>query len=300
MAGRKMHPGELEVHLPLVRGLLASQFPEWADLGVEPVDSDGTDNAIFRLGPDMAVRLPRYAAPAQQAVKEACWLPRLAPFLPLAVPVPAATGAPGDGYPFHWSVCRWLPGTTATPDRITDESAAAIGLAEFVAALRRIDAAEGPPPGDHNFCRGVPLALRDGYVRAALASLHGTIDTDAAAAAWETALAAAPWEGSPVWLHGDLHTGNLLAVEGRLSGVVDWGGLGAGDPACDVMAAWTFLPAGARATFRDALAIDDATWERGRGWALSVGLIALPYYRETNPPLARSAQRWIEEALRGD
>ncbi len=174
----------------------------------------------------------------------------------------------------------------------------AAALAQFVVALRGIDPGGGPEPGEHNFERGAPLATRDEEVRGALRRLEGDFDVVAAAAVWERALAAPAWDRLPVWIHGDLHGGNLLIDGGRLSAVIDFGGLGVGDPACDVMPAWTFLPAEARPTFRAALGVDDATWDRARGWALSMGLIALPYYKDTNPPLAANARRWIGETLR--
>lgn len=297
MAPAKMHADEVDVDLPLVRRLVDSQFPQWAGLSLVRIRSDGTDNAIFRLGDELAVRLPRYPAAAGQADKEHRWLPGFAPLLPLAVPAPMAVGQPAEGYPWRWGVCRWLSGENATPDRLDDPYRAAADLAGFVHALQRIDTSGGPAPGDHNFGRGAALATRDGYVRAALTRLDGLIDTVAAATTWEAALAAPLHEGPPVWIHGDLQAGNLLAERGRLTGVIDFGALGVGDPACDVMAAWIFVSPEARDHFRAFLEVDGATWERARGWALSVGLIALPYYRDTNPAFAATARRWIEEAL---
>jgi aminoglycoside phosphotransferase (APT) family kinase protein len=292
-----MHADEVDTDVSLVRRLLAAQLPHWADLPIEPIPSPGTDNAIYRLGDDMAVRLPRIHWATGQPEKEHRWLPGLAPLLPLAVPAPLAKGAPAEGYPWHWSVHRWLEGETATPDRIADPRAAATALGRFVAALQRIDPAGGPPPGAHNSSRGVPLARRDRETRAAIAALDGIVDADRVTAAWEAALAVPAWHGPAVWLHGDLQAGNLLAVRGRLSAVIDFGCLGVGDPACDAMVAWTYLTAGTRDAFREALPVDDATWARGRGWALSVGLIALPYYRRTNPFLAGIARRAIDEVL---
>lgn len=293
----KMHAGEREIDAALVRRLLAAQLPQWADLPLARVQSAGTDNVIYRLGEDMAVRVPRYPGAATQTEKEAEWLPRLESHLPLDVPVPLALGLPGEGFPWHWSVCRWVPGDPATDEPIADPRDAAVRLARFVMAMQRIDPAEGPAPGGHNFGRGEPLAQRDADVRTALEQLRGTIDVAAATAAWGTALTAPAWDRPGVWIHGDLHGGNLLVAGGRLTGVVDFGGLGVGDPACDAMVAWTFLPRPVRQTFRAQLGLDDATWNRARGWALSMGLIALPYYRTTNPELARSSRRWIEEAL---
>jgi aminoglycoside phosphotransferase (APT) family kinase protein len=297
MSTGKMHVDEVDTDISLVVRLLSAQFPQWADLPIKPVPSAGTDNALYRLGDDMAVRLPRIHWAAGQVNKEHEWLPRLAPFLPLAIPMPLAKGEPGEGYPWHWSVCRWLEGENATSERITDPRQAAIDLAQFVAALQKIDATGGPPPGPDNSFRGEPLAMRDTGTREAIVTLRGILDAKAATALWNAAIEAPAWHGPPVWIHGDLQSGNLLAVAGRLSAVIDFGCLGVGDPACDVMAAWLFLPAETRAVFRNALQVDDATWARGRGWALWFGLIALPYYQSTNPVLAGIAHRAIEEVL---
>ncbi len=274
-----MHAHEVDVDQFVVGRLLAAQFPQGAHLPIEPVRSAGTDNAIYRLGEDMALRFPRIPAATARLEKELRWLPRLAPDLPLAVPVPLAKGTPAEGYPWLWSIYRWLKGENAALDRIAEPRQAAIDLAHFIIALQRIDPTGGPPPGEHNFGRGVPLAKRDPRVRAAVASLDTMLDADAVTAAWEAALHAPAWQGPPVWIHGDLSPGNLLLVQGRLSGVIDFGGLGVGDPACDLIAAWSLFSADTRDVFRSALAVDDATWARGRGWALSVALIALPYYR---------------------
>jgi aminoglycoside phosphotransferase (APT) family kinase protein len=297
MSAGKMHTDEVGTDASLVRRLIAAQFPGWAELPIRPVPSAGTDNALYRLGDEMVVRLPRIHWAVGQAEKEYQWLPRLAPRLPLAIPVPLALGEPGEGYPWRWSVHSWLPGENATPERLTDPDQAAIDLAQFVAALQRIDATGGPPPGPYNSFRGVPLAARHAETRSAIAELHGVLDTDAVTAAWEAALRAPVWHGPPVWLHGDLQSGNLLARNGRLSAVIDFGCLGVGDPACDVMAAWMFLSTETRDVFRAVLQVDEATWARGRGWALSFGLIALPYYQSTNPVLAGIARRAIDETL---
>jgi aminoglycoside phosphotransferase (APT) family kinase protein len=287
----------MQINAALERRLLAAQFPQWADLAVEPVETGGTDNALFRLGADMAVRLPRVDWAIGQVEKECRWLPKLAPLLPLAISIPLGKGKPAEGYPWSWSVCRWLEGENATLERLADPREAATALAGFIAALQRIDAVDGPLPDEHNSARGVPLAMRDGETRAAIESLRGTLNTRAAMRAWEAALEAAAWAGPPVWIHGDLHSGNLLARQGRLSAVIDFGCLGVGDPACDVMVAWTLLTAESRSAFRAALSVDDATWTRDRGWALSVALIALPYYRGINADIVARAERTIGEVL---
>jgi aminoglycoside phosphotransferase (APT) family kinase protein len=293
-----MHADEVGTDVSLVRRLLAAQFPRWAGLAIESVPSAGTDNALYRLGNDMVVRLPRRPRTAETLEKERWWLPRLARLLPLAVPTPLAQGMPAEDYPFSWSVYRWLEGQTANVERITDPSKLATDLAQFLAALQRIDTTGGPPPGEHNFFRGVPLALRDAQTRAAIASLDSEIEVGALTAAWDTALQAPEWPRPPVWIHGDLDARNLLVEEGRLSAVIDWGGLGVGDPACDAMVAWKILSPETRDTFRTVLSVDDTTWARGRGWALSQGVVALSFYTlETNPVLVREARRWIVEVL---
>jgi aminoglycoside phosphotransferase (APT) family kinase protein len=297
MSASKMHVDEVEIDVALVGRLLAAQFPRWAVLPIEPVHSAGTDNALYRLGSDLAVRLPRIESATGQVDKEHRWLPRLATHLPLTIPVPRALGTPGEGYPWQWSVYQWLAGENATIEPIADLREAARDLAHFIAALQRIDPTGGPPPGAHNSFRGVPLSTRDCETRAAIAELSGMLDTDAVTAAWEVALQAPAWHDPPVWVHGDLSPLNLLVQQGRLSAVIDFGCLGLGDPACDLQVAWNHFSAQTRDVFRAALPVDDATWARGRGWALSVGLIALPYYQRTNPILASIARRAIDEAL---
>jgi aminoglycoside phosphotransferase (APT) family kinase protein len=291
-----MHDDEIDTDVSLVRRLLAAQFPAWADLPLDPFESAGTDNAIYRLGGDMAVRLPLHSA-LERVEKEQRWLPVLAPHLPLAVPLPLAKGKPGAGYPWAWSIYRWLEGENATIERISDPPHAAVELAGFLTALQEIDSRGGPSPGPHNAFRGAPLASRDAETRAAIIALDGLIDGDTALAAWEAALQAPPWSRPPVWIHGDLQSGNLLAQGGRISAAIDFGCLGVGDPACDLQVAWNLFAPETRSLFRAHLKVDDAAWARGRGWALSVGLIALPYYQRSNPVLAGISRHAIQEVL---
>ncbi len=292
-----MHPDEIDIDETLARGLVREQFPKWADLPMRRIASTGTDHAIYRLGADKALRLPRYPGPGLQAVVEAKWLPRLAPLLPLAVPIPLGTGVPSQGYPWHWSVHPWFDGESASPKRIADPRQAADDLGRFVVAMRNVDLPGGPTPGPDSSGRGTPLSRRDSEVRGAIAALGDEIESAPALTAWEHALGAPPWTGPAVWLHGDLHEGNLIARQGRLTAVIDFGTLAMGDPACDVMTAWLYLPDEARETFRNVVAADDATWARARGWALSVALIALPYYRSTNPRFADVVRRVIRRVL---
>jgi aminoglycoside phosphotransferase (APT) family kinase protein len=293
-----VHPDEVPTSTSLVESLVAAQFPEWATLPVERVASFGTDHALYRVGRELVARLPRREVNEGSLKNERRWLPRLAPHLPLAVPTPIAEGRPGFGYPFEWSVYRWLEGEVAEREPIADAAQAAADLAEFIVALQRIDPSGGPGPGPHNAFRGVPLERRDEATRASIDALRSEIDAEAATAVWEEALAAPEWHRAPVWHHGDLDVRNLLVTAGRLSGVIDFGCLGVGDPACDVAVAWKVLPAKERNAFRDALSIDDATWVRARGWVVSQAVMALSYYTlETNRMLVLEAQRWLGEVL---
>ena len=292
-----MHIDEVESDAHLVRRLLAAQFPQWAGLTIDLVHSAGTDNALYRVGDDMVVRLPRIAAAAGQVDKEHQWLPKFAPLLTLPIPAPLAKGAPGEGYPWNWSVYRWLEGEPASIERLASPSQTANELARFIATLHRIDPAGGPPPGTHNSFRGAALAMRDTATRNAISALRGAVDVAAATSAWDAALQAPQWDDGPVWIHGDLQSGNLLAQHGQLTAVIDFGCIGVGDPACDLIVAWNLFSAESRHIFRNALQVDDATWARGRGWALSIGLIALPYYWTTNPELARINRYAIDEVL---
>ncbi|HEU0132592.1 MAG TPA: aminoglycoside phosphotransferase family protein [Mycobacteriales bacterium] len=293
----RMHADEVEIGPDLVRRLLRAQLPRWADLPLTHLSSAGTDNTIYRLGDDLAVRLRRRPGAAGQVDKEYAWLPLLAPHLPAEVPVPLALGGPGEGYPWTWSVCRWVHGDVVPTDGLPDAAALACDLAAFVVALRGCDATGGPPPGDHNFGRGVPLAARDALTRRCLAELGDLVDAAAVLRVWEAALRAPVWDRPPVWVHGDLQSGNLVARDGRLRGVIDFGGLGVGDPAVDLLPAWNLLPATARATYRAATGADDATWERGRAWALSVAVVALPYYLHTNPAIVAQSWHVVAEVL---
>ncbi|WSU69696.1 aminoglycoside phosphotransferase family protein [Streptomyces sp. NBC_01102] len=294
MSTTKMHADEIDIDEPLVGRLIAAQFPQWAHLPVSKVASAGTDNAMYRLGDDMAVRLPRIPGAARQVDKEQRWLPHLGPHLPIAVPVPLGLGVPGEGFDLPWSVYGWLEGANLFDEPVTELADAAAELGRFVAALRKVDATGGPTS-----FRGGPVATRDTDVRAAIRDLgaDGTVNADAATEAWESALRLPQWQGDPVWIHSDLLPGNMLASKGRLTAVIDFGGLGVGDPAVDVMVAWNLFTAETRGLFREAAEVDDDTWARGRGWALAFGLMAEHYYHVKNPVLASVGRRSMYEAL---
>ncbi|MCW7944382.1 phosphotransferase [Streptomyces hygroscopicus] len=296
MSTGQMHPGLHPIDDDLVRRLIAGQFPQWAELTVERFPSGGTVNAMYRLGDSMVVRLPLVKGGAKDVSMEQEWLPRLAPRLPCAIPEVLGTGEPADGYPWPWSVYRWLAGEIPEAGALSEPTLLADDLAEFVSAMRSITLPEAPQAH-----RGGPVAALDASTRAAIEELRGIpqegVDCNAAAALWKDALRAPGWDGPPVWLHADLMPGNLLVDGGRLTSVIDFGCAGVGDPACDLFPAWNLLPAGAREVFREALGVDDATWNRGRARTLSQALIALPYYRRTNPAMAHNARHVIQSVL---
>jgi aminoglycoside phosphotransferase (APT) family kinase protein len=292
MRADKMHSDEVETDKILVQRLVTAQFPEWANLPIQPVPSAGTDNALYRLGQSMVVRLPRISAATRQVDLEHEWLPRLAPHLPLSIPCPLVKGMPGEGYPWHWSVYSWLEGNDAVAEGVNDLAQAATDLANFIRALQKVDPVGGPPSG-----RGPRLRLRDEGTRRAIAALRESLDTESVTAAWEKSLQTSEWEAPPVWTHGDLLPTNLLIERGRITAVIDFGGVGVGDPACDLVPAWSVLSGATRLLFRSLLAVDDSTWVRGRGWALSQALIIVPYYQNTNPALVTVTLRVIDEVL---
>ncbi|MDA8200381.1 MAG: aminoglycoside phosphotransferase family protein [Thermaerobacter sp.] len=284
----KMHTDEREIDEALVRQLLVDQFPAWAALPLHRVEPSGTVNAIFRLGEDLSVRLARRDGPTARGGKEARWLPHLAAALPLDIPSPVAQGRPNRDYPWFWDIHTWVAGETL-PVEALDAIQAARDLASFVAALQQVDLAGGPAG------RGVPLAERDGDFRHWLARFDGD---PAVAAVWAAALTSPPWPGPPVWHHGDLDARNWLVRDGRIRGVIDWGEMGVGDPACDVMVAWKLHSAAARDAFRAALPTDDATWARARGWVALQAVAVLAYYTPANnPTLYHEAERWLEVLL---
>jgi aminoglycoside phosphotransferase (APT) family kinase protein len=284
----RMHVDEIDIDEALVRRLLAEQFPEWSELPFRRIEPDGTVNAIFRIGEHLSARLPRRRGPTAPGSKELEWLPKLAPLLPVEIPLPVAQGRPNATYPWFWEIHAWVAGETMPVEEI-DAIQAARDLAAIVRALQQVDRAGGPPG------RGIPLAERDSEFRKWLDRFEGD---PAVRAEWDRALAAPPWDGPPVWHHGDLDVRNWLVRDGRISGVIDWGGMGVGDPACDVMVAWKLHSAAARDAFREALPTDDATWERARGWALSQAVAALAYYTpENNAALYHEAESWLALVL---
>jgi aminoglycoside phosphotransferase (APT) family kinase protein len=280
----------------LARRLVDSQFPQWSHLPIAAVELDGWDNRTFRLGSQLSVRLPSGDWYAKQVEKEQRWLPVLAPQLPLPIPTPVARGEPGLGFPYPWSIYRWLDGEPALNARVGDLPGFATTLAGFLKALGRVDATGGPAPGQHNFYRGGPLATYEGEALEAIDALGTEIPGDAVTRVWDDAMTTS-WEREPVWFHGDVASGNLLVRDARLAAVIDFGTSGVGDPACDGGIAWTFLSGASRTTFRAELGVDSGTWSRGRGWALWKALISLVGELERGAPEAAVNRHLIAELL---
>jgi aminoglycoside phosphotransferase (APT) family kinase protein len=291
----QMHEGEVLVDDDTVRALLEDQFPNWADRRLLRIADSGTDNAIYRLGDDLGIRLPRIHWAKAQIEKECRWLPNLAADLPTPVPVPLAEGRPGHGYPFPWLVYPWLGGTSLDRATVDNWDVVAEGVAEFVLALEQVSPVGGPPPTR----RGSPMAQYDEAVQSGIGRLDGVIDVERARHVWQSALEAGDWTGDPVWVHGDLLPGNILIGKNRLSGIIDWSGAGVGDPACDAMLAWS-LPPDARRLYRSTLELDDATWARARGWVVEQTVFYIPYYAKSLPLAVDQATRRLNEALLAD
>lgn len=286
--------GRAGIDAALVGRLVAAQFPQWAGLPVAPVAVDGWDNRTYRLGDDMSVRLPTARGYVPAVAKENEWLPRLKPQLPLPVPTVLGAGVPGEGYPYPWSVRGWLPGEPADRAPIADMVAFAGEVARFLAALQQCDATGGPAAGEHSWYRGASPAHYDDETRRCLAQLDGRVDTKAATKAWDDALTA-PWRGEPVWFHGDVAAGNLLVEDGHLAAVIDFGTSGVGDPACDLVIAWTMFDGASREAFRAAVGQDDATWARARGWALWKALLGLS--GDAGPEVMAANTRIVDSIL---
>lgn len=292
----KLHDGEPDVDVEQVAVMINDQFPSWAGLPLTPVASTGTDNVMLRLGEELVVRLPRTASAVPSLTKELQYAPVLAPQLPTPVPVPLARGKSGRGYPWPWTVSGWLEGENPSPGH-GSSAELAIDLANFTRALHAVDVGDEAAAGPLRSYRGGPLAARDASTRSGVAGCGGLLDVSLLTEAWETARQVPEGGGKPVWIHTDLQPGNILTANGRLAGVLDWGGVAIGDPAVDLIVAWNLLDATARAVFRDAVDVGDPEWERGRAWALTIGINAYSYYVDTDPSLARVSQYQIEQVI---
>lgn len=287
---------KVDINVSLVRQLVATQFPQWADLEICPVEINGHDNRTFRLGDEMSVRLPSHSRYSKHVITEHEWLPKLAKGLPLPIPEPIGKGKPTQAYLWPWSVNKWIPGENASTEIISDLSDFAKDLANFLNALQAIDATNAPPPGQDNFFRGGELSVYDNETRECIDALSDVIDARAATLTWEAALKAT-WARRPVWIHGDVAMGNLLVRDGQLCAVIDFGQLAAGDPSCDTTVAWTLFAGLSRETFKTELNVDKATWVRGRGWGLWKALLNLRGSRGKNPEKEAEANRVIMDIV---
>ncbi len=297
MQAPKLHAGEIDISAGLAARLIADQFPHWAGLPVFAVSSAGTDCVLYRLGDDLAIRLPRRPGKSLDAILTQGVLSRLAPFLPVPVPALIAEGRPTAEYPASWGVLRWLDGETPVEGHLAEPGLLAADLAGFLRALwkvdlSRVDLADSPPA-----YRGGPLTDQHEFTLDAIERLNGLVGTDAATAIWDHAAQLPLWDGPDTWIHADMMPGNVLTRNGRLAAVIDFGCAGIGDPSQDLTVAWMLLPASVRPAFRRAVGTDDATWLRGRARALSMALGHLDYYRETNPVMADNARYTIREVL---
>jgi aminoglycoside phosphotransferase (APT) family kinase protein len=291
-AAPRLHDDQVDLSVDVVSRLVAEQFPEWAGLPVRALPSAGTVHGVYRLGDDLCARLPLTPRFVDDLAAERTVLDEVAPRLPLAVPRPVADGVPGFGYPFRWAIYRWIPGDVYSDRAVRDEAEAAVALAEFVHALRRVPVTDLTPRAGRR-----PLADLDEATRRAIVEAGDDVDGPACRAAWRRALAAPAWDGVRIRIHADLLRPNLLLRTGRLHAVLDFGAAGAGDPATDVIAAWAvFGPVGRRA-YRDALRVDPADWARARGIALHQALLGIPYYRRSHPTFAALMRRTVGQVL---
>lgn len=284
----------LDITTALAAELITSQFPHWAHLPIVPVKPGGWDNRTFRLGQTMSIRLPSASKYASQVKKEQTWLPLLAPRIPFSIPEPLALGLPSINYPFEWSIYRWIEGKTALycdPSPLLGSQ-----LAQFLKALHAIDGTGGPLAGAHNFWRGGSLAVYDLEIKAAISQLQGCIDSSAALAVWHSALSSA-WDKKLVWVHGDFSVGNILVKDNQLIAVIDFGCMGVGDPACDLVIAWTLLAGESRKLFKSHMALDSDTWVRARGWALWKALTTVARLKDKTCSEATKQLHIIDEVL---
>jgi aminoglycoside phosphotransferase (APT) family kinase protein len=293
----RLHEDEVDIDASLARRLLAEQMPGYCALPLRRIASGGTDNAVFRLGDHLTMRMPLHPSAVDGLLKEVRWLPVIAPHVRLAVPEVASIGEPSDDYPFPWAVVRWLEGEDALTGQIRSVRETAFTLGRFITQLQGIDTADAPLPGTEGFVRGLPLVGRDSTFRTALGQCEGLVNIERVRQIWDDALAAPEWDLAPVWLHGDLIPGNLLLRDGRLVGVLDFGAMATGDPAYDVTPAWHLLDRDTRPAFREIIGADDATWRRARGLVVSGAVIALTYYLHSNPSMVATARRGIREAV---
>jgi aminoglycoside phosphotransferase (APT) family kinase protein len=292
------HANKLNININVVRDLMREQFPTWSHLPIEPVALNGWDNTTFRLGQTMSIRLPNAQEYAAQVLKEQKWLPVLAPNISCSIPKPLALGYPSKNYPFNWSIYQWIEGESAQEFAFSniDLEALAGGITQFLNELHTIDAHSGPLPGAHNFYRGGPLSIYDAETTLAIKKLQGFIDTDGATRIWQRAMSS-QWNKNPVWIHGDLSVGNILVKNNRLAGIIDFGCMAVGDPACDLVIAWTLLKNESRKKFKSHVSLDCDTFNRARGWALWKAMVNILLLKDITCPEALMQKNLIDEII---
>jgi aminoglycoside phosphotransferase (APT) family kinase protein len=288
----------MEIDVVLVSKLIASQFPEWANLPITAVAESGWDNRTFHLGNEMSVRLPSGEEYERQVEKEQKWLPKIAPHLPLPIPAPIAMGMPSEIYPWNWSIYKWLDGVSANQLELTEDDLVTIAaqLAQFLIAFHKFDADGAPAPGLHNWWRAAHTSVYDADTRMLMETLKDFVDVDKAKSLWESALNS-KWNKDPVWVHGDVASGNLLVKNNRLAAVIDFGCMGIGDPACDLTIAWTFFKGESRKIFKANMHLDEETWARARGWAMWKALFEISQLKDKSGAALVKQQQIIDAVI---
>lgn len=284
----------------LARKLIVEQFPEYSHLQITDVEKQGHDNRTYRLGEHMLIRMPTDADYALKVPKEQALLPQLAKRLSVNVPAPVKMGKPSANYPYPFSIYKWLLGKSINLLTLTaqDKEQLAVDLAKFLKELQAISNVEGPGPGQHNWWRGDHVSVYDKGAREQIAELAEIIDASKALALWDKACAT-KWDKKPVWIHGDFAIGNILMDDGKLSAVIDFGGAAVGDPACDLVIAWTYLFGKAREIFISEMDMDTDTWLRARGWALWKATFDLCQITDKRSHEAEAQKRIIDEVANG-
>ncbi len=285
------------IHLQLVYKLILDQFPQYARLKISPVEQQGHDNRTFRLGDNMLIRMPIAEPYALKVPQEQTLLPCLQPYLTIPIPKPIAMGHPSSDYPYPFSIYQWLEGTSANQLQIEGNvlELLATELAHFLKELQSIDQ-EGPAPGQHNWWRGDHIRVYDIGARQQIEQLSHLIDKNKALKLWEAACKT-QWSQKPVWVHGDFASGNILVKENQLSAIIDFGGMAVGDPACDLVIAWTFLDEKSRQVFKEILSLDNDTWLRAKAWALWKATYELCQIQDKNSVGALKQKKIINEVM---
>lgn len=285
----------------IATALILEQFPQFAHLPIRPVDHGGNDNRTFHLGGDMSIRLPSAEGYERQVNKEQTWLPKIAPYLPLPIPVPIAMGMPSEIYPWNWSIYQWLDGESANSLELSDAhlETIAMQLANFLSEFHKYDVAGAPAPGLHNWWRAAHTSIYDAETRLLIEKLKDFVNVDNAKSLWQRAISS-KWTKAPVWVHGDVASGNLLVKDNRLAAVIDFGCMGIGDPACDLTIAWTFFRGKSREIFKANMNLDEETWARARGWAMWKALYEISELEDTGGAALAKQQQIIDAVIKED